>query len=289
VFWLVLTIPVLDVPAHGRSTFELGLEIRTAPVGAPPAHSSPSGVVVVLNSMSEALRARLADSLARFAAAIKQRKNPLFVRLDDSEERAAAADLIQRMTPAFTAAAALCAGEWRSADGDLLLLPVPRCAAAARCIDLGKVPDQDELERRGRFLAWPLGHAIALATDGSGRAKDTVEALRAPGSTQIALVLTGADLHRLRHSPALDRLLVYARQVKDAAPAKQSGLIDLLGKIADAANVPDELPWLTLSEESILVVPRLGALATPQSFFADVRSRVQASHAQVEWLTGQPP
>jgi hypothetical protein len=288
IIWLVL-IPALHVPAHGRSALELELEVRTAPVGAPPARRSPSGVVVVLNSMSEALRARLADSLAGLAAAINKRKNPLFVRLDDSEERAAAVDLIQRTTPAFTAAAALCAGEWRSADGDLLLRPVRRCAAAARCIDLAKVPDHDELEQRGRFLAWPLGHAIALATAGSRQAKDTAEALRAPGSTQIALVLTGADLHRLRESPALKRLLVYARQVKEAAPAQHSALIDLLGKIADAANVPDELPWLTLSEASILVVPRLGALATTQSFVADVRSRLQASHAQVEWLTGQPP
>ena len=286
--WLLL-VPALNVPTHGRSTFALALEVRTGQVRSPPPHRLPSGAVLVLNSMSEALRARLADSLAKLAAAINRRKNPLFVTLDDSEERAGLADLIQRTTPAFTATAALCAGGWQSREGDLQVHPVASCAAGIRCIDLARAPGHDELERRSRFLAWPLGYAIALAASGPRQAMDTAEALRAPGSTQIALVLTGADLHRLRTSPALVRLLRYARQVTDAAPPAHSALIDVLGRIADAANVPDELPWLTLPEDSILVVPRLGALATTQSFVSDVRSRLQASHAQVEWLTPQPP
>jgi hypothetical protein len=286
--WLLL-VPTLALPAHGRSTFSLQLEIESGQVRAPPRGALPSGVVLVLNGMNEALRAHLADSLARLVAAIDKRKNPLFVTLDDSDERASLADLIQRTTPAFTAAAALCAGAWRSHEGDLRVRPVTSCAAGLRCIDLAKAPGHDDIERRGRFVAWPLGYAIALAASGPRQANDTAGVLRAPGSTQIALVLTGADLHRLRKSPALDRLLAYARRVTDAAPAHHSALIDVLGRIADAAKVPDELPWLPLAQDSILVVPRLGALATTTSFVSDVRSRLDTSHAHVEWLTSPPP
>jgi hypothetical protein len=45
---------------------------------------------------------------------------------------------------------------------------------------------------------------------------------------------------------------------------------DLLARLARSTTTGDELPWLALSEGTVLVVPRLGALATRDAFVAEV-------------------
>jgi hypothetical protein len=277
-------LPTLPAPAYGRAPFPLKLEVETGQKSPAKSRPSPSGAVLVLNSMGEARRQQLADSLAKLAAAVDRRKNPFFVALDDSEERKPVEDLIRQAAPTFTAAAALCAGRWQSAEGDVRIRPVNRCAAHTRCVSLDEAPGQDEGERRARFLAWPLGYAVILSVASPILADDVADALRAPGSTHIGLVLTGTELHRLRKSPALRQLLEHARHVIKTAPAKRPPFLDLLAKIANAATARDELPWFNLPRDSILIVPRLGALATSDAFVADLRARLQAQSVEVEWL-----
>jgi hypothetical protein len=153
-------------------------------------------------------------------------------------------------------------------------------------VALTAAPGGDEIERRARFLAWPLGYAIVLATASAARADDVARALRAPGSMQIALVLTGTELHRLRKSPALDRLLAHARHIVRTVPTKPkpSPLLDVVANIANAASAQDELTWFELPDDSILVVPRLGALATRAAFVSDVRARLPSNAPRVDWL-----
>jgi hypothetical protein len=285
-----VSLPPHSGLAEGRSPLALKLEIATGQSRSPPPHPAPSGVALVLNSMSEEDRERLADSLAGLAAAVDKKKNPLFVSLDDSDERAAVESLIARTTPAFSAAATLCAGRWQSREGDVQVRPVSRCAPGTRCVALAAAPGGDESERRARFLAWPLGYAIVLATASAARADDVARALRAPGSTQIALVLTGTELHRLRKSPALDRLLAHARHIVRTVPPtpKPSALMDVIARVSNAATARDELTWFDLPDDSILVVPRLGALATSAAFVSDVRARLQNDAAGVAWLAKPP-
>ena len=279
-------MPAQSGLAHGRSPLALELEIQTGQGSAPrpQPRPSPSGAVLVLNSMSEADRGQVAESLARLAAAVDRKKNPLFVSLDDGEERAAVESLIARTTPAFSAAATLCAGRWQSPERDVQVRPVSHCAPGARCVALASAPGGDDIERRARFVAWPLGYAIVLGSPSPRRANDVARALRAPGSTLIALVLTGGELHHLRKSRALDRLLAHARHIVKTVPANHSQLLDVVARLANAASAPDELSWFDLGEDSILIVPRLGALATSAAFVSDVRARLQSSAAGVEWL-----
>jgi predicted proteasome-type protease len=58
----------------------------------------------------------------------------------------------------------------------------------------------------------------------------------------------------------------------------------VLAKIASATTVKDELPWFKLPRDSILIVPRLGALATSDAFVSEVRARLRTTTAEVEWL-----
>jgi hypothetical protein len=83
-------------------------------------------------------------------------------------------------------------------------------------------------------------------------------------------VLAAADLHRLRRSATVDRLLRQARRL--VATAAGSSLARALAPLASADRAGDELPWLRLPPDAILVVPRLGALATADAFLAEVRA-----------------
>ena len=281
--WLAC-LPALPAPVHGRARFELKLEVETGPPAPASSRPSPSGAVLVLNGMGEARRRQLAESLAKLAVAVDAQKNPFFVALDDSEERKAVENLISQAAPAFTAATALCAGRWQSAEGDVRIRPAHRCAPRTRCVSLDQPPGSDDGERRARFLAWPLGYAVVLSIASPKLVDDVAEALRAPGSTQIGLVLTGTELHHLRKSPALRPLLEHAGHVVKLAPAKRSPFLDVLANLANAATAKDELPWLDLPRGTIMVIPRLGALATSDAFVSDVRARLRATPAEVEWL-----
>jgi hypothetical protein len=240
--------------------------------------------MLVLNAMPEVRRQQLADSLAKLAAVVDKKKNPLFVSLDDSEERSAVEDLIKQTAPAFTAASTLSAGTWQSPEGDVRVRPVRHCVARRRCVPLLGTPGRDDLERRARFLAWPLGYAILLSVDPRADVDKIAEALRAPGSSQIALALTSAELHALRTSPALSPLFKHAGHLVRSMPAKRPPFFDALASLAGAATAKDGLPWLKLPAEVILVVPRLGSLATSAAFVDDVRRGVQGVSAKIEWL-----
>jgi hypothetical protein len=240
--------------------------------------------MLVLNAMPEPRRELLASSLLRLANVADKKKNPLFVSLDDSEERSTVEDLIAQTAPAFTAAANLTAGSWQSPEGDVLVRPTARCAPKHPCVRLGGVSGGDESEKRARFLAWPLGYAIVLAVvDPTGLHK-VAEALRAAGSFQIGLVLSSAELHSLRASPAQLALQQHARRLVKTMPKARTSLAERLTDLALAGTGKDGLAWLRLPSDTILVVPRLGALATPDQFVADVRSRLATVECKVEWL-----
>ncbi len=280
--WLLL--PAMASAGDGRAPLGVYLEVETNPKSVPATHPSSSAAMLVLNSMAEPRRELLAHALDRLVAVVNRKKNPFFVSLDDSEERKAVEDLIAQTAPAFTAATTLAAGNWPSPEGDLLIRPVARCAAARPCVRLGTAPDADESERRARFLAWPLGYAILIAVEGRAELDKVAEALRAPGSFQIGLVLTSAELHSLRASHALSALKQHTRRLVKAMPKSRTGLSATLANLARAGLGKDGLAWLKFPSDTILVVPRLGALATPDRFVADVRRRLAAIASKVDWL-----
>ena len=279
-----MLLATLDPAVFGSTPLDLRLEVATEKQRVQQTSPPPLGTTLVLNSMSEQQRQQMADSLAKLAAAADKKKNPFFVSLDDSEARAAMEDLIKQTAPSFTAASTLCAGHWQSREGNVQIRLASRCAAETRCISLTGTPSGDEAERRARFLAWPLGYAILLRVAPGTDVNQVAQALRAPGETHIALILTSDELHSLRESSALAKLLKHARHVARMTPARAGPLLDVVAKIAIAATVRDELPWLQLPKGTILVVPRLGSLATAEAFVADVRTRLRPSGVPVEWL-----
>jgi hypothetical protein len=236
-----------------------------------------------LNSLSEEERSKLAESLHSLAAAAARKRNPFYVAIDDTEEHAAAQKLFAETAPAFTAAAALSRGRWLSAEGDLAVRVVKTCSPGSRCMPLFSQGPGDGIEQRIRFLAWPVGYAVILRTAENDVAQVATVLRAGPASSQIALVLTSAELHSLRKSPALSSVLKSAARLGKKLPA--SALAETLESIGRAASAGDEVAWLKLPRDTVLVVPRLGALAMSNRFVDEIDSRLQAARAKVEWLS----
>jgi hypothetical protein len=277
------------------------LEIRTdEATGAAPrtgaAHGAPgdgAGVVLALNAMSDGQRSGIADVLSRFADQVERDHNPFVEDLDDQGDATPAVErLVSVQLPRLTAAAALSTGRWASSDGRMTVRATTACAPDARCIPLSpdaSQPEEDRVSRRARFLAWPVADSVGVRIP-VAIATAVVDALRAPAEgSRIALVVREDDLRGLRPSAALGSLAQSASRLDQLLP-DDAPLRELFRQISASGERHDDLSWLELPQGAILIVPRLGALATLGAFVDEVRTRVAtaAGPAQVQWLW-QPP
>lgn len=276
----------MSEPVANATPLRLSLEVTAGHMSSPPAPPSSSAALLVLNAMSEAQRESLGQALHDLANSFGRKKNPLFVALDDSEEKHAVAGLIAQTAPAFTAARALLPGQWESPDGDVSIRAVPRCAPDHPCVILQR--NASKALGRERFLAWPLGYAIILETDDDSSLSRIAEALRAPGSLHIGLVLTSRELHVLRQGPALASLQREAARMVAAIPGQRTPLVETVASLANVRSDTRAMSWLRLPPRTILIVPRLGALATPDLFLEEVRARLHKPDVKVAWLASPP-
>jgi hypothetical protein len=270
----------------------LSLEVRTV-AGAPaeaPRERGAGGLGLALNAMTDAERSRMAETLGHLADRLEREHNPLVDDLDDDGDVGSEVNALAReRLPSLTAAAALARGTWASADRRTIVRATTSCDPGARCIPLGVRSDSpdDHVAARARFLAWPVAYGVVLRPP-ADRASAVVDALRTPAEgSRIALVLGEDDLRSLRFSGALpelaDAIARIDRWTPEGAPMK-----DLFHRLSAGDASRDDLRWLTLPSGALLVVPRLGALATANAFVNEVRARVASATRQVEWLALPP-
>jgi len=88
----------------------------------------------------------------------------------------------------------------------------------------------------------------------------------------------------LRPGPALWPLQREARRIVGALPGKRTPFRETLASLANVRPGKNTMTWLQLPPRTILIVPRLGALATIEQFVEDVRARLGGANAKVEWL-----
>jgi len=275
----------------GEPEPSLNLEIEVRPAGGPPLPrvAEPAGATLFLNGLGGTRLKALARSLGELRRSGERRRNPLFDPLDDSDERALTARLVADLAPALSAALALAAGRWQSPEGELSIHGARQCAPGARCLSLTAPAAQpgDSVDKRSRFLAWPVGYAMLGVVNPASAAR-AAELLRGPtGDSHIALVLTGDELHSLRMTPAAAAVLREVDRLLPTARIGGSPLATTLEHLAAARSAGDELPWLQLPRTALLIVPRLSALATADAFVAEVRARLGGT--KVRWLAVPPP
>lgn len=290
-FAVVTASGLRPAPPSGGDGLALMLEVRTVAAAAangPAGHSG--GLGLALNAMSDSERSRMAETLGRVADRLERDHNPLVDDLDDEGDvRSDVVALSRERLPTLTAASALVPGRWTSADQRIEVRATTTCAPDARCIPLGLRAESpnDHVASRARFLAWPLAYGVVLRPP-ADRESAVVDALRAPADgSRIALVLGDGDLHSLRFSDALPDLADSVARIDRWAP-KDAPMRELFRRLSAGDATSDDLRWLTLPTGALLVVPRLGALATADAFVHEVRVRVAAVAPQVDWLALPP-
>jgi hypothetical protein len=284
---LALTVPACT-KGRDRSDLSVPLVLEVSPF--PEAQeqrdapgSSGADVGLALNAMSDGRRKELAGALSTLADQVERKHNPLVEDLDD-DARPPVERMLRDELPSLTAAAALAPGRWVSADQKTMVRATTACASGARCIALqgpGKRA-ADAGEAEARFLAWPIDYSVIVRV-APGAASEVLDALRTqPAGSRIALALGDEDRRGVRYSDALPELSASAMRI--ARGASDSPMVSLFRRLSASAPADGALDWLTLPTGSILVVPRLSALASVGDFVEEVRTRLASQRVPVEWL-----
>jgi hypothetical protein len=227
---------------------------------------------LALATLPAARREAFLDEIEAALASMEARQNPLLVDLVDDD----LAGVVRRnrawLLPLCTAASALLARGYDAPDGFGVRV-VPRGEPhGSGDIVAWTVFENDPVARRARFLAWPASRSRIVRTKSPDTRRDVEAALReacGDSSATLALVVNRAMLFGRSGDERLERVL--ARVSEGAIRAKEDDFE--ISPRPPAVGKPLS-PWVELSEEELLVVPKLGALSPAERFEADLRRRV---------------
>jgi len=259
--------------AQRRGPF-LSVSSRGAAAGA-RGRIPPGSISLALGGMPPESLPRLSDYLAQATDAAVRRAAPaLFdLGLDDIDAGAAPDPLRQALpdVPAWTAAANVLGAPWNAPGLSVRL--VPTCAdAATPCVPLFAPADDratssgehdDALVRRGRALAWALGHAALLRVPAGSRATLLQQLRAAQGRPASTIALVFSAPRGALDEAALEHLRDQTRTVVAHLPpdSPQRPWLEALA----VARAHWELP-IAFEADELLVVPRLSAQARLREF-----------------------
>ena len=143
------------------------------------------------------------------------------------------------------------------------------------CLSLWDTSDgAPDLGRRARFLAWAASRAAVFDVGTRERAEGCARALRermSEDSSPIALVLTADDLalHPVPEWAALQDAAHRLGRAMAASHVEEATKLEAFARTAPQGRVA---PWLALSPSTVLVVPRLSALAMTEALTQEIES-----------------
>jgi hypothetical protein len=247
-------------------------------------------MALAVASIDPAERTRILDQMRYTTARLETRLSPLGTDFgdDDGDPVEAFRSAMAAHMASFTAARAFERGAWSAAG---VSARVARSCADAEiapgetCVPLWGDEGASPLHvRRARFLAWAASQAAIVDLGTPAAADACARALRirlADPSSTVALVLTEADL-ALRPLPEQEELREAARRLGIAMAANHIEDHQHLDAFARAAPKGRVAPWLDLTPTSVLVVPRLSALARTQEFAAAIEAA--AGEVRIAWV-----
>lgn len=243
---------------------------------------------LALASFAPEVRAQILAQIDYAAARLEARLVPVEDDLGDDE---APLDELQRSlsayVPALTAAHALEREECGA--GGLRVRVARSCGEAAlapdeRCAPLWATnAPRAATEARARFLAWPASNAALFDARDEASARRIMSRLRATATeagSPVALVLSKDDLENLDGAEHA-RFEASARRLGEAVAASGLTAPKTLEALARPRPAGRAAPWLEMKETSVLVVPRLSALASPERLSAAIDAA--AGGAALSW------
>lgn len=222
--------------------------------------------------ISPPYRRRCIDALESLVGRLQARFDPLELGLADTDtDSGELKGLLAGILPVYSAALALTAGCWTPQSRGMTVRAVRAsdCPPPGRCVAAWQPEPGDAQASQARFLAWPVTHALLFRLESAGDAERALESLRERigQSSTIALALDAASQQRQGPSdlPRLQELSRRVVRLQSGAREKPDPLLEGLAS-EDATPL---LAWLSLGPGDLMVVPRLGALATRARFLAE--------------------
>jgi hypothetical protein len=250
----------------------------------PAAGEEDRALALALASASGRQRAHLLELIDYAAARLEAKLAPWGVDLAEDEGDAVVqlGHELAIYVPSLTAARELDRGAWKGPG--LVVRVAADCGRAnvgpdETCAPLWTGASEREVDaplvRRGRLLAWAAAGAGIVDLDRAEAFEAGARALRErtnlSGST-LALVLEAADLG-LRPVPEREALEAAAGRLGRAMAAnrvhERSSHLDALGRAAPAGRAAS---WLSLGPTSLVVVPRLSAIARRDDFVREIET-----------------
>jgi len=249
-------------------------------------------MALAIASLSPSERTRIVNELRYVTARLEARLSPLAIDLDDGDPVDSLRRSMSAYAPSYAAAFSFDRDTWTLAD--LTVRVVASCDRAhlddgASCISLwGKHDTKQNVAERARFAAWPVAHAAVVELNSSSSTEQAAGRLRERTSLQqstIALVLMDRDLalEPVAERPELEAAAKRLGAVIAANHIDQPEHFESLGHTQPSARPSERVaPWLRVSPNAIVVVPRLSALAKLDSFGIEIEQAIRDGSAR--WI-----
>ncbi|MEZ4222282.1 MAG: hypothetical protein R3B13_15200 [Polyangiaceae bacterium] len=245
--------------------------------GSPPEEASRAGdaVWLVLASSGPKQRAKTIGLLRKALEEVEAAATPGLGGLVEQEAIEALGNARGHLLPRLTAARVLVRGHWAEKD----LWVDPSSDGPGRKFRIWSEAE-DTLVRRARMAAWPIAHAVrirGLDESAARKVRDALADRADEASAPFSLIVT-RDVDRRKHTAGdLDALIADCRRVQALVKRieRRNALTTVLGDLATVTTQP-LLPWLDLAPSDVLVVPRLGALASRAQWIEELRAEVKS-------------
>jgi hypothetical protein len=257
------------IVAHGETALEANDRIAL-PAEAHALADEERAASIALASMPEASLQRLANALDDLDVRLEARRNPFGEDLEDGDPFDDVYVLLRSVSSALGAASSLSSQRIASSDRHTVVAIAPHCGGnGTECFPAWAPPTAHptDTQRRARFFAWSVSLSATLRVDDTAAVNAMRAASSAPEST-IALVLTGEDLAGASNARGAAIREKARRTLK--LVGGESNAPKLLRVLAAEPKPGPLVPWLAIDPHEVLVVPRLGTLANPADFEAEV-------------------
>jgi hypothetical protein len=285
-----------SVPLRGPCLF---VERPAGSAALPEPGADPTGrdlgTALALGALLPEQRTELASVLERVAERLENRGGPLALDLEDGTPEDELARLGESLLPVLTAARALAMRRHQSGDGTLRVSLAAECPRPPEAPGLalwqGKAWSPEE--QRARFLAWSWAAAVVLRAPDAAETVRLRNALRRRvigGQSLVALAVDEMDLAG-HHDAELENIRASARRIARIARRAEASVSRMLDELAAGAPAGRWVPWVTLHQNELLVVPRLLGVAKPDAFIAELERTIAASGRpeEIEWLYRPTP
>jgi hypothetical protein len=256
------------------------LRLRQGTVTLVDPKEQPPTLWLALAALPPGRRSNFLDDLEASLASAEARRNPLMIDVVDDDPK----DVIRRarpwLLPLCTAAHALLSPCHASPDG-LVVDVLPRNAPREpHDIAAWGAVFGNERTRRARFLAWAVSRALVVHVPdvAVARALDAeLSAASIDASSAVGLVLTSG----LLRGECPDRRLTEVLEALASALLHARGEPEPELSLSLPHRGADLGPWIVLSQDERLVVPKLSALSPSTRFESELTRRVARYRAQV--------